>query len=535
MKVSVCLRTLGWLAIAFSGMANGYDDFCRDKSWPVSRPSLYCQGMIIPVHKTRNFISEQLLCGRGSHTKKRGPVPFDEEEWRDLHNADPEAAKDMLRSLPVPQWEGTVQYDSYLHWSWEECELVTSFECGSEKVCKKIEKKESEDNGEGEEAEECHDEPKTCYMDVVVNESELCSHEKLTYDVRYLRVDKNNDYMDRLANGFDLLPGEHEGITVDNGVGYFRTASMSPRLSVIEPRNDYLINQQSGNSYDYSSLMCRQNSNYHIGFTILPTKRISSRSGNAFSLPESFDGEKIDPLIWQRTKDTNGKWQDNGYPAVLRVQDYSATTMNEFASDTNDFFKNIVVRIQLYDKSVFGWPFARNTIYVEEGKAVAQTLNALSENQKVRRSQLWELMLAANSVDPKKNLYRNYLPWLVYYPARLLFPAEELSYENQLSPGSNYQLRLTVYQKGLSIYHQACEDDPEAWDCRFYGGWGWFNPKRYENGYYSDESLDVDFNTSETVNQRSYWPLFWNTVSAVGNSSLVGLAAYGAFRVLTKR
>ena len=169
-----------------------------------------------------------------------------------------------------------------------------------------------------------------------------------------------------------------------------------------------------------------------------------------------------------------------------------------------------------------------------KGKAVAQTLNALSDNQKVRRSYLWELVLATNSIDPRKNLYRNHIPWMIYYPARLLFPAESLSYENQLSPGTDYKLKLTVYQRGLSIYHQACEDDPEAWDCQFYTGGGWLSPKRYENNYFSDKSVDIDFTTPGNVNQRSYWPMFWNTVSAASNASLLGVVAYGVLRLAAR-
>ena len=48
--------------------------------------------------------------------------------------------------------------------------------------------------------------------------------------------------------------------------------------------------------------------------------------------------------------------------------------------------------------------------------------------------------------------------------------------KTKLTPGTDYQLKLTVYQRGLAIYHQACEDDPEAWDCRFYAGRGLVQP-----------------------------------------------------------
>ncbi len=530
MKLAVCLTALCWLTLGLTCRAYSFSNYCVEKRVPASRMSQHCQGMSLSSYQTRNFGGEELRCSHGSQTRVREPVPFDEEAWRDLRNVDPESAKDMLRALPVPKWKGTVHYDTYLHWSWEDCQLVTSFSCGSYTVCT------TKKNADGKEETTCHEEPETCYQDVPVYETEHCSPETLTYDVKFLQVDReDNDYLERLANGFDLLPGEEEGIAFSNGVGSIRSAIMTPQLSVDEPRNNYLISNMTGDTYDRASFMCRQHSTYHAGFHVLPLKRIRSRSGNAFAFPESFDNEKIDPLVWLGANDTNGQWQDKGHPAVLRVQDYSATSLNEFSRDTGDILKNSMVRIQLYDRSSYGWPFARNTIYVNEGKAVAQTLNALSENQKVRRSHLWELMLASGSVDPKKNLYRNYIPWYAYYPARLLFPAESLSYENQLSPETDYKLRLTVYQRGLSIYHQSCEDDPEAWDCRFYAGGGWFSPKRYESGYYSDKSLDVDFSTRESVNQRSYWPMFWNTMNATNGMALMGLAAWGAMRMMPVR
>ena len=513
LRAVFCLGAVLWLALGFGPRAYSYDNFCIEKSPQRNLPSLYCQGRVIPAYKSRNFKGEELLCDSGEETYTRKPVLFDEEQWRDMNNVDSAAAKEMLRKLPVPQWGGKVKYNSHLHWTWEDCQLVTTSSCGTDRVC------ETEKNEEGKEEEKCHDEPRTCYQDVTISESVHCSDEELTYNVTYQRIASgSNGYLARLANGFDLLPGEEEAVTVANGAGFFHASSFSPQVTIGEARNKYKVNTS------VSGLMCRQNSHYHVDFTLLPEGRIRSRSGNAFSLPESFDGEKLPPLVWK----------DDAYPAVLQVQDYSHTSMTEFARDTNDIFKNLKVRIQLYDKSGWGWPFARNTMYVEDSEGARQTLNALSDNQDVRRSQLWELMLATSSVDPRKNLYRNYIPWFAYYPARLLTSAENLSYENLPSPGTNYEVKLTVYQKGLSIYHQACEDDPQAWDCRFYAGGGWLSPSRYESGYYSDKSLDVGFTTPKDANHRSYWPMFWNTVSAMGNTAFLGAAAYGALRIVSR-
>ncbi|CAM3505030.1 hypothetical protein [Parendozoicomonas haliclonae] len=526
-----CVRRVGVavllfsLACCFSQTGQAYDNFCTTTSIPMVRNSVYCQGKVIPRSKTRNFISEDLRCGSGSDTHTRHPQVFDEETWQDLRSADAGEARDLLRQMARPQWHGKVQYSSYLHWSWEDCQLVTSFQCGSHTVCT------TEKDQDGKEKDACHEEPNTCYLDVVIDESEHCSHEILTYDVQFQRSDLDSShYPDRLANGYDLLPGEQEGVMIDNGVGFFNAGSMSPRLSFNEPRNEYQVNRLKGHDLDSGSLMCRQNSDYHIGYTIKPVKRIQSRSGNGFALPVDHNGEKISPLVWSGARDINNHWQDRSFPVTLRVQDYAASSLNDFARDSGDLFKNIEVRIELYDNSTFAWPWARNAIYIKEG--AAQSFNALSDEQSIRRSKLWELALTPNSNHPEQHLYRSTIPWFLYYPARVFFPADALSYEDHLKPGTSYRLSLSVYQKGLSIYFQSCEDDPNAWDCQLYAGGGWFSPTRYRSGYFSDKTLDVEFTTPDHLDKRSWWPLFWNTVGLADKAAILGLAVYGLSRVL---
>ena len=520
---------MGVLTLIFPVVAQPLDDHCYQRAAPINRDSLFCKGVVIPASKSRNFISEELFCGSGSHTYTRKPVPFDEEVWRDTFNVDPSAAQSMLRDLPVPQWSGAVLYNSYLYWSWEECQRVTSAsECGTEEVC------ETRKKNDKKEERVCRQEAKTCYADVVVRESVVCSHEKLSYDVQFIPTAVDDEsYQARLANGYDLLPGEHEWVEVNNGVRW-SAVLMHPQLLIKEPRNKYQVERLLGNSYDSKSLPCQKNRVYHIGFSVLSQGRIRSRSGNGFSLPRSFDDEPIEPLVWQSAKNTAGNRQDKGYPAIIRVQDYSAVALNEFALDTDNLFKNLVIRLQLYDQSTFALPFARSTIYIEEQSGVKQTLNAMSEDQNIRRSYMWEMMLETDTPDPDRNLYRNFIPWFVYYPARIFLPADELSYENQLHPETNYQLILTVYQRGLPIYYQSCEDEPEARDCQYYLGAGWLSPSRYENGYYSEKSLDIAFTSPANINLRTWGATFWNSVAYLDNIVLAGLVIVMANRCLKK-
>ena len=507
---------LGLFVITLPCVALSVDNYCREKIVPIDRLSQFCHGQTIPASKSRNFISEQLLCGSGRHSHTRNPVDFDEENWRDTLNIDPEAARNMLRKLPVPLWSGVVKYDSYLHWSWEACrEVVSAAECGMKEVCQTHEKDDKK-------TRICHHEVKSCYTDVVVSESVFCNNEQLDYDVEFIPVaDDDDTYPPRLANGYDLLPGETEGIEINNGAWLNHLARMQPKLAFREPRNKYQVDRMSSDSYDPSDLLCQEGRVHHIGFYVLPLGRTRSRSGNGFQLPTSFDNEALDPLVWQSAINIEGQRQPEGYPAVLRLQDYTAVAMNEFALDSGDLFKNLVVRIQLYDQSSYALLFAQSTIYIEEQNGVKQTINALSEKQNIRRSYLWEIMLETNSVDPRRNLYRSFIPWFVYFPARLLLPAKELSYERHLHPGIDYQLRLTVYQRESSIYYQSCEDDPEALDCQYYLGAGWFNPQRYESGYYSDANFDVVFTSPANVNLRTWWATFWDSVAYLDDLAFV--------------
>lgn len=513
-----------WLMLGMVTSSYGYDNFCIERHYPEARTSTYCQGMTLPAEMTRNFLYERLICDAGKHQYTRSPFIFNEEYWRDVLTHEDGEARELLRAQPVPEWAGKVDYKTHLEWHWQDCRLVTDFRCGSDTVC------EDQTNDDGNLVERCHEEPKTCFLDVEVSATRFCSHEQLTFDAAYQKT-QNEDYPARLANGYDLLPGETEIVTVTNGPGFFDSTQMSPSLSVAEPRNQYVITRRGGFDYDTGDLQCRQHSDYHIGFDIYPEHRIQSRSGNAFSLPRDIDGEPLEALIWKNYRGSDGTSQKKAYPTALRVQDYGATSLMEFARDAGELFKNMVVRIELFDQSRWFWPFPEATAYIKEGQGIVRSLNALSEKQEIRRSNLWELLLASESLSPSKNIYRTHIPWFLYYPARLFVPEYTLSYENHLKPATNYRLRLTVYQRGLSIYNQSCEDDPDAWDCRFYFGGGWLSPSRYESGYYSNEGLEVEFTTPDDLNVRSWWPTVWSTVGLADDFALLGVIAVSVLKL----
>ena len=488
------------------------ENHCMEFSSPQEFPSQSCPGITIPHHKSRNFKGEELQCAREKFTHIRQPVVIDEEAWMDLKNIDPQAAADTIRQQSAPAWTGHFEYPTHLHWDWQECRLVTnSVLCGATKICSSSNKN-------------CTYEPKTCFADITVHESLPCGHSEMDFEVQFTKPDPeqwNPDiegFIPRIANKYDVLTGEEEAITVTNIGGWLsESTQLSPALSIEDPKNEYHIEHQP------QRLACRVNGHDHIRFTVNTEKRIASSSPNGFSLPVTYDGESIEPLVWSSAMGKDGQMETQAYPITMKAQDYSAATISEISKEVTKNLKNIVIRIQLYEPGLFGESL-KSTIYIDEAQGIQQTLNALSNNQKIRRSTLWEFNLK-NGDSPRKNLYRNYIPALAYYPGKIFFRDEELSYNNFLKPDTEYTLKLTVYQKNMPFYKQSCESEPTAWDCKWYALWGLFSPRRYENNYFSQQSLDIKFRSNPNVDIRTNLATFWKVAKWGLLAVSVGLIA----------
>ncbi len=479
--------------------------YCVERYSPAEIHSESCPGLVIPEDKTRNFMGESLQCSEAHHEYTRQQTPHDEEAWQDLKNIDRTKAAEFLRALPEPQWSETLNYQTNLHWSWQNCELVTSeLHCGSITYC---------------DDDSCTHIPLTCFADITYYEEQNCGQGQLDFNVKYIRKDDkwwhpgHKHYVDILANGYDLLPGEKEIISVSNLKTSWwssnQSEKLSPTLSIEDPRNEY----SSGitiNDKNADSLTCRFNGYDKVSFSVYTTKRLTSASPNAFSLPTAFDNTELEPLIWQSTTGNNGQRVARGFPLLMRAQDYSAATMSEVSEDLSTKLKSIIVRVQLFEPSIFGEKL-KSTIYIDEAKAIQQTLNAISSDQKIRRSTLWEFKLK-NGDHPNKNIYRNFIPALFYYPGKIILTDEELSYDDHLAPDTEYTLKLTVYQKNFPFYRQSCDSDPDAWDCKWYTLWGLFSLDRHERNYFSKRSLDVRFRTNPSVDNRTWTSSFWHTM-----------------------
>lgn len=513
--------------------------YCSQKTPPREIPSRSCPGQTIPSNKTRNFHFEELKCSGNNHAHVRVSESFDEEAWLDLKNISRHKAADVLRQQPSPAWSGEIDYQTYIHWEWEDCQLVTdAFICGTYEVCETRDIS-TEYEGTGH-VNRCYSKPKSCYADITMHESQLCigGDGRLDFEVEFSKKDaalwnpNTPGYVDRLANGYDLLPGEEEIITVSNLKSSWwepHSSELSPTLFIEDPKNEYQLSQYIHNQQS-DSLSCRFQGRDKVSFTVDTQKRIASRSPNAFSLPKAYDEEDIDPLVWQSALGLDGSREEKGYPIIMRAQDFSAAALSEVSEDITEKLKNIIVRIQLYEPSIFGERL-KSTIYIDEAKGIQQTLNAISSDQKIRRSTLWEFKLK-NGYSPDKNIYRSYLPSLFYYPGKIFLSDEALSYDDQLAPDTEYTIKLTVYQKNLPFYNQSCESDPDAWDCKWYALWGLFSPSRYEDNYFSKKSLIVQFTSNPNVDQRTWLSKFWHFVGYAQLAVPVGAIALSAFYLL---
>ncbi|MGB0359959.1 MAG: hypothetical protein ACPGEF_00895 [Endozoicomonas sp.] len=520
------MARLALLCLFISSELMAYDNYCIDRWRPYPRHSQACPGKIIPAEKTRNFSAESLWCTQQASNHLRHPEELDEEAWLDLKNISRHEAAIQLREQASPQWSGILNYSTLLVWDWESCDLVTNGSiCGYDTDCYE----------NSDDTTTCIPIPRTCYTDTIHHEKTYCSPSQMEYDITFLKKDFANwnpeiaGYIDRLANGYDLLPGEEEVVTLNNKsvVGH---SWLTPILSIDDPKNDYTINQQIHNQSP-DSLSCRVNGFDKISFMIATEHRIASWSPNSFALPKAYDNESIPPLIWQSTNGRNGKREADGFPEYMRVQDFSAAALNEISEDVSQKLKNVVIRVQLYKPSIFGEQL-KSTIYIDEAKGIQQTLNAISSNQKVRRSTLWEFKLNNGNL-PEKNLYRSYVPSIVYYPGKIFLSDEGLSYDDHLAPDTEYTLKLTVYQKNMPFYNQSCEVNPDAWYCSsWYAFWNFINSNWREDQYFSKKSLDLKFYSNRNVDERTWLSTFWNFTRYAQLAIPVGAIALTAMAFL---
>ncbi|MBL7664398.1 MAG: hypothetical protein JNM93_04650 [Bacteriovoracaceae bacterium] len=476
-------------------------------------------GRTLPRDRVRNSSDKRLECTGNVDNYIRLPQKeLSFFEWADNVKYDRKEAYTKKRQIPLITHAGTVPYQTVEVWEYEECETVTSsFECGShlDEECHQVDDYDKEGKRTGSH-QECHmvSHANTCDIDVTHTTSLDCSYETMKYSWEFVRpteVEWNLDsegYVDAIPNKYDLLPGEVEAVqTYNNGT---RSRVMSPHLAIGDAWNEYNLKDVKLTS---GSTECLQDANLGIHARIITVKRDRTKATpNAFRLPIDWEGNAMEALLWQADKNDEGLDVAKAIPWKLRLDDTSGAMISLMAAQSREnaareqvkyeegenhnpadqkadteskkdkaFWKNTQVRVRLFEDPSYWWEVHWNDLHTNDGEAIVPNLHMLSNNEETQVSDLWEIVIY-NPTEPDKNIFD----------------------DGYLKPKRKYKLKVSMYQRGVGLYKQSCEDDPEAgwWSCGWpikQLGWG-----RNEKHYFSKD-LEINFTAPENYDKRGGW------------------------------
>ncbi|MBY0414867.1 MAG: hypothetical protein K2Q18_11910 [Bdellovibrionales bacterium] len=497
-----------------------YDNNCRTQSQGASQS--VCQGRVIPASQARNISRQELKCSQNTSHYIRKPQKFNFNEWSQYVNSgDRQGAQDLRTALPAIEWGGTIPYNTVETWNWQSCDLVTDASaCGTEtkeETCTKYREKKNSDGTTSQESYQSTCEvqvAKTCYTDITHNEAWVCSNEVITYTAKFLKPSKQAwnpntpGYIDAIPNKYDLLPGELEDVQVLSNNSLSTT--LSPQLIVGGAWNKYTYSAKGS----AVNVQCRQNNPTEMNIDVKTESRITGKaSPNAFKLPVDGEGKAISPLII----DAEGK------PKQLRLHDTSAATISMIAEQSRknnnepkkvsvsanpdgvdlkdlqknpSFFKNTKIKMVLLKKNSF-FADTQNTksAYGEDGDFVEQSSNVFSLDEDIALSDFWNIPLYGKANGKDISIYTR----------------KHRSEDRALKPGQEYSINISMYQKGAKgLYLQDCDEDKEAWQCKWYA----LFLKRSEKDYFS-EPIVIDFKTpgkEAVADKRDFVDKFWDFV-----------------------
>lgn len=484
---------------------------------PYSEPrlSLVCPGSALPLDQSRNLRHESLQCAKAEYSWTRYPDLVDEAVWYALKETDPKEAVRQLRDHPAPRYEGILYYPIEHIWYWEAClPIKDPLVCGTDREC---DTSTGQNPHHSSDTSNCRDVPRSCYADVLREGRQPCGLGKLFYNVEFTKK-KTSDwrlgkpgFIPRLANGYDLLHGEEERLSISNA--HSSSAQLTPKFSIDDPKNAYKIYLHANdNPWNFGSLQCRPNGEDHVVFEVIPEpkQRMTSRVSNSLSLP---DGDMSAAIMWGGAFDLNGDYQSRGYVSGLIVEDTAGSTFQDLSLSTMSAEATPLIRVQLYEPTWSGGERLKSTAYFDDD---IQLVNTDSDTFPGNGTSTTSGASARYQLNFDNGtgvaIYRTYLPGIVYYPGRLLFSPEMLSYKDYLAPDTRYTFRLTMNMKNLPFHFQSCTSEPSASDLQWHALWGLLSSDRYESRRFSSKSLDITVRTPSQVELRSWQSTFWGLV-----------------------
>ncbi len=343
----------------------------------------------------------------------------------------------------------------------------------------------------------------TCDFDNEQTGSMFCQDQTLNYTARFEKPDaswapgKDKSYLDYLPNKYDLMPGEYEKINIASNSSNLSTV-LSPKVQIDNAWNEYYAPK-----FNPARIACEFNSKQALEISIQTKGRILRKAPNALALPVDRNGSPKDPLKYNSV--VVGTDDLKGHPYEMRLVDTSNTFMMSAARQSRAFdelkadSKTETVQNKTPIGTMQSQGFWKDTQF---------RLRLLQENGKLQRDIVWtdpvhtdSSYIQANDDDIKVPLEGAGGVTGLYHPSGhpflvgWLFGTSKFD-QVELTPGKNYEVRVSMYQRGIPFYKTGCKNN--AMTCE--------NEKANDDAF-SDE-LAIKFTADERVDERTSWEHF---------------------------
>ncbi len=462
-----------------------------------------CGGRALPRNKVRKYSNVRLECSSNSSHYIRSAQNFDYDSWNAIERDPVYSAEEKRKKMqefrhqndkPI-EWDGAIPYSTHEVWDWVEWYYGPDrAACGCTNHCHTT--CSTDDKGNRHCEEHCTCVTNSCWHDEPRHEVQHCSEEVMKYKAHFVRPSTQEwgphlkEYHDILPNKYDLLPGEVENVQLSNSSG--RSATLSPNMEVGDAWNKYVpeINIKETNQARAS---CEFNKTYNLELGIHTRKRLIKKTPNAFRVPVNKKNNKPDALDWKLTvKDSK---EIKTIPASIKLEDVSATMIAALARQSRNltadlenarekaglnsntstkevaklqektqFWKNTQVRVRLFE--------------IRFGRDMRPTTNLYTNDIKAAQKGQYEIDLHGEGLS--ESLFRSSAPFFQSFWAKL--PVH-------LRPDKDYELLISMFQKGVPFYEQDCESS-KKWFCG-------------EGDFYSKE-LPIGFHTPDGQDERGF-------------------------------
>jgi hypothetical protein len=345
----------------------------------------------------------------------------------------------------------------------------------------------------------------SCHYDVAQSERVKCQDLSIHYDAKYAKPGsdwnpQNPNYHELLPNKYDLMPREWEKVVVISNEGI--SQSIHPQVAPIE---------NAWNKYDVQvwpqQLACRYNDKPSFKVQINTAGRIKRKSPNAFVTPVDRHGDPQNPLArnavaGKRKGDVNipgepykvtlqdasyavvlmgsdatrefAKKMDPNAPAPVKVaQKGKAVTSNDMGGMGNyPYWKDTQVRVRLVEK-------------VFMGRDIPITQDVYTNSSQTSSGDDY-VNIPLTGENGVQSIYR------ATGPLNSLLGTFWSQTRVHLTPGHSYEIRVSMYQRGLPFYESGCKQGTP--DCE---------AEKANKKAFSDD-LVIEFKADSRIDERTW-------------------------------